>query len=114
EFGSRSLETAEAYEEVARVQSKAEEHVLAEENFLHAVALIRSADGTFSALAIEPLLGLGDNYQEWGQYLNAITAYNEARTINRRVYGLLNEGQIPILDRMTDLFQSLVQYQEAD
>lgn len=114
EFGARSLETAEAYETVARVQSQAEEHVLSEQNFLHAVALIRSVDGTFSELAVEPLMGLGDNYQEWGQYLNAITAYNEARTINRRVFGLLNEGQIPILDRMTDSFQSLEQYQEAD
>lgn len=114
EFGSDSLETAEAYEAVARVQTKAEEHELSEQNFLHAVALIRSADGTFSELAIDPLIGLGDNYHVAGQYLNAITAYNEARTINRRVYGLLNEAQIPILNRVTESFQGLEQYQEAD
>jgi TonB family protein len=114
EFGEQSLETAEAYETVATVQRKAGRHELSEENFLHAVAVIREVEGTFSELAIEPLLGLGDNYHDAGQHLNAVTAYNEARTINRRVFGLLNENQIPILDRITLSLQELEQYEEAD
>ncbi|HEX7081099.1 MAG TPA: TonB family protein [Gammaproteobacteria bacterium] len=114
EFGAESLEAAEAYARAGRVQSKAEEHELAEQSYLHAVELIRNIDGTFSERAISPLMGLGDSYQAAGQYLNAITAYNEARTINRRVFGLLNEGQIPILDRLTESFRGLNQYEEAD
>src|SRR5690606_31811599 len=71
-------------------------------------------DGTYTELAIEPLIGLGDSYHAAGEYLNAITAYNEARTVSRRVNGLLNEGQVPILDRITDSFEALDQYVEAD
>ena len=114
EFGVQSLEAAEAYQRAALVQRNAEEHELAEQHYLHAVELIRNIDGTFSERAVGPLIGLGDNYQAAGQYLNAITAYNEARTINRRVYGLLNEGQVPILDRITDSFEQLDQYADAD
>ncbi|MBN1237082.1 MAG: TonB family protein [Gammaproteobacteria bacterium] len=114
EFGEQSLEAAEAYRTVAALQREAGRHEESESNFLHAVALIRDIDGTFSERAIEPLVGLGDNYHDAGQYLNAVTAYNEARTINRRVYGLLNERQIPIVDRVTQSLQELEQYEEAD
>jgi TonB family protein len=114
EFGASSLEAAEAYRTVAAAQREAGRHEESETNYLHAVALIRDVDGTFSERAIEPLVGLGDNYHDAGQYLNAVTAYNEARTINRRIYGLLNERQIPIVDRVTQSLQELEQYEEAD
>ncbi|HEY8520328.1 MAG TPA: TonB family protein [Gammaproteobacteria bacterium] len=114
EFGAQSREAAEARMALARVQSEAGEHEAAEETYLAAIDIFRAVDGVFSPLAIEPLTGLGDNYQRAGQYLNAVSAYGEARTLNRRVYGLLNEGQIPIIDRMTAALQSLEQTAEAD
>src|SRR5690606_30410383 len=107
-------ETAEAYHSAADVQRDAGEHELAEQNYLRAVELFRAVDGPYTHRAIEPLIGLGDNYQAAGQHLNAVTVYNEARTISRRAYGLLNEGQVPILDRITEAFQALGQYVEAD
>lgn len=114
EFGTESIETAEAYHSAADVQRDAGEHELAEQNYLRAVELFRAVDGPYTHRAIEPLIGLGDNYQAAGQHLNAVTVYNEARTISRRAYGLLNEGQVPILDRITEAFQALGQYVEAD
>jgi TonB family protein len=114
EFGSRSREAAEAHEQLARAQSRAGEHEQAERNFLSAVEIYRSVDGVFSPLAIEPLTGLGDNYQQSEQYLNAVSAYSEARTVSRRIFGLLNPGQIPIMDRMTVSLQSLDRGIEAD
>ncbi|HEX6994792.1 MAG TPA: TonB family protein [Gammaproteobacteria bacterium] len=114
EFGAQSVEAAEAYEVAARIHREAGNHQRAEEYYLHAVDLVRNLDGAYTALAIRPLLGLGDNYHAAGQYLNAITAYNEARTVSRRAHGLLNEGQVPILDRLTESFEALDQYAEAD
>lgn len=114
EFGSQSIEAAEAYELAARIHREARNHQRAEEYYLRAVDLVRALNGTYTELAIRPLLGLGDNYHESGQYLNAITAYNEARTVSRRAHGLLNPGQVPILDRLTESFEALDQYVEAD
>src|SRR5690606_3738233 len=78
------------------------------------IELFRAAEGPYTERAIEPLIGLGDSYQAAGQHVNAVTVYNEARTISRRAYGLLSERQVPILDRITQAFQSLDQYVEAD
>ena len=114
EFGAQSREAAEAYQVAARVEREAGDYQRAEEHYLRAVDLVRALDGTYTELAIEPLIGLGDNYQEAGQYVNAVTAYNEARTVSRRVHGLLNESQVEILDRLTSSFEALDQYAEAD
>jgi tetratricopeptide (TPR) repeat protein len=114
EFGETSVQTAEAYAQLADAQRRAKEHSAAEENFHKSVDVYRKVDGAFSPLAIAPLTGLGDNYQDGGDYLNAVSAYSEARTISRRVYGLLNENQIELLDRMTVSLVSLNQPLEAD
>jgi tetratricopeptide (TPR) repeat protein len=104
EFGPQSLEAADAYATLAAVQSKLGEHTEAEESYLHSLGIYRETAGPFDAVLIEPLLGLGDNYQESGAYTNAVSAYNEARTVSRRVYGLQNEGQIEMLDRLTETY----------
>ena len=41
--------------------------------------------------------------------MNAVSAYTEARTVSRRVYGLHNEEQIELLDRMSRSFLDLNQ-----
>jgi len=95
QFGKRSRQAAEAYFDLAEAQRRAGDHVAAEKSYLAAIALYHSLDGMFTPLAIEPLTALGDNYRENNDYVSAMTAYNEARTINRHEYGLLNEDQIP-------------------
>ena len=113
EFGPNSLEAAEAYATVAAVQSDLGDYTTAEENYLHALGIYRETAGPFAEELIEPLLGLGDNYQGSGEYSNAVSAYNEARTVSRRVYGLQNEGQIEMLDRLTETYGRLNQATEA-
>ncbi len=114
EFGDRSLETADAYVTLARVQRDAGQHDAAEKNYLQAIGLIRAVDGNFSERAIDPLIGLGDNYEAAGKYLDAVTAYNSARGVTRRVYGLLSPTQVPILDRLTASFLAMNKYKDAD
>jgi TonB family protein len=107
EFGPQSLEAADAYATLAAAQSKLGDYPEAEENYLHALGIYRETAGPFDAALIEPLLGLGDSYQSNREYANAVSMYNEARTVNRRVYGLQNEGQIVMLDRLTEVYGQL-------
>ena len=114
ELGKNSVETGKAYTKLGDAQRLAKEHDAAEKSFLAAIDIYHAVDGPFSPLAIEPLTGLGDNYHDAGDDLKAVSAYGEARTVNRRTYGLLNEGQIPLIDRMTESLVSMNQPVEAD
>ncbi len=114
EFGEISSETANAHVALAQAYRANDDRDAAEQHYLDAIVVFREVGGAFSESLISPLLGLGDNYQDGGQYLNAVSAYNEARTINRRVFGLLDEGQIAILDRMTQSFLAMDEYEQAE
>jgi TonB family protein len=113
-FGKNSRQSAEAYTDLADAQRRAGDYDGAEKSYLTTVEIYRAIDGPFSPLVIPPLTSLGDNYHERGDYLDAITAYTEARTVNRRVFGLLNADQIPLLDRMTESLVELNKPLEAD
>ena len=114
QFGKRSRQAAEAYLDLAEAQRRAGDRAGAEKSYLAAIDIYHSLEGPFSALAIEPLTALGDNYRENNDYMRAVTAYTEARTINRHVYGLLNEDQIPLIDRITDVMLELNKPAEAE
>jgi TonB family protein len=114
EFGAQSVQAAEAHVGVAHVQTHAGQFSTAEEHLLVAVEIYRKLDGVYAESLLQPMIRLGDNYYSDSQYLNAVSAYNEARTISRRAFGLLNEGQIEILDRMTRSFTNMNEYIEAD
>lgn len=114
EFGDESMETAQALATLARAQALDGRYQDAEDNYIRAVDVIQDVDGVFAPALIPVMTGLGDSYQSSDDYLSAVAAYNEARTVSRRVYGLLNEGQIELLDRMTESFLSMEQYAEAD
>jgi TonB family protein len=114
EFGRKSLAVAEAYVDLADAQRQAKEYEKAAESYLAAVDVYRSIDGPFTPLAIAPLTGLGDNYHEAEDDANAVAAYSEARTVSRRAYGLHNEEQIALLDRMSRSLLDLNQVTEAE
>jgi TonB family protein len=46
--------------------------------------------------------------------VNAVAAYTEARTVSRRAYGLHNQDQIELLDRMSRSFLELNELTEAE
>jgi hypothetical protein len=54
EFGRVSLQTAEAYLDLAEAQRKAKDYERAAENYLAAVEVYRGVDGPFTPLAIGP------------------------------------------------------------
>lgn len=114
EFGQKSAQAAAAHASLAAVQSLAGDYAAAEQSYLTAVAIYRDVDGLYNKQLIEPLVGLGDNYQRNKQYREAIAAYGQARGVSRREFGLLNAGQIEILDRMTKTYENLNDYKNAD
>ena len=113
EFGAESAELAQAHIQVAAIQSRNLQYEEAEENALLSIEMYRSEKGPYSTELIEPYIVLGDNYHAAGDDGSAINSYNEARTVSRRRLGLLNPGQIDILDRMTIAATSLGQFSEA-
>jgi TonB family protein len=114
EAGRHSLRTAEAYIDLADAERAAGNHDAAAENYLAAVEVYRAVDGAFTPLAIPPLTDLGDNYFDAGDHPNAVSAYSEARTVSRRAYGLHNEQQIEIIDRLSRSLLEMNQVAEAD
>ncbi len=114
EFGKNSLQTAEAYSDLAEAQRRAGKHEEAAQSYVAAIDIYRAIDGPFTALAIPPLTSLGDNYREAHDNANAVAAYGEARTVGRRVYGLLNEAQLPLLDRLSETLLDLNRPADAE
>ena len=114
QFGKRSLQAAEAQFDLAEALRRSGDHDAAAESYLASIDTYRSVDGPFTALAIRPLTSLGDSYREDGDNLSAVSAYSEARTVNRRVFGLLNEEQIPLIDRLSQTLLDLNKPLEAD
>lgn len=114
ELGTKSVETGRAVYKLAEAQRQAGEYEAAERSYLEAVDIYRSVEGPFSPRVVEPLTGLGDSYQASADYVRAVSAYSEARTVNRRAYGLLNEGQIVLLDRMSRSLMDMNQPIEAE
>jgi tetratricopeptide (TPR) repeat protein len=114
QVGRKSLQTAEAYIGLADAQRQAGEFEDAAESYLTAVEVYREVDGPFTPLAIAPLTSLGDNYHESQDNLQAVSAYSEARTVSRRVYGLHNEEQIVLLDRLSRSLLEMNQLVEAE
>ena len=114
EFGERSTESAVAVSNLAETQRRARLYEDSERNFLTAVELFRETGGNLTDSVITPLVGLGATYQAMDQHPQAITAFQEARTINRRVHGLLNEDQIDILDHIARSLVSMDLYEDAE
>jgi TonB family protein len=109
QFGRKSLQAAEAYVGLADANRNAQQYA-----DLTAVEIYRAVDGPFTALAIGPLTSLGDSYREDNDDGNAVSAYSEARTVSRRAYGLHNEEQIALLDRLSQSLLDLNQLAEAE
>lgn len=101
EFGSASRETAEALDGLAYVQRSSGRHDDAAASYLAMIDVLRTVDGALTPLVIAPLIDLGEIYQASGEHIAALAAFEEARSVSRRIYGLYDEGQIQLLDRMT-------------
>lgn len=113
EFGPESAMLADAHLQAAIIMSRNGDYMEAEAHALDAIEIYRASEGPYAKEMIEPYVVLGDNYQANEDYISALSAYSEARTLSRRVYGLLNPGQIQIIDRMSTSASQLGEFEEA-
>ncbi len=109
-----SVELGVALSNLAMMQRRIELFEPSEDNFVRAVDVIREAEGIYHDAVINPLVGLGVNYQLRGEPNQAVTVFEEARSVSRRVHGLMNEQQIEILDHLSYSMLDMERYIEAD
>ena len=114
EFGEQSTETAVAISNLAESQRRARLYEDAEQNFLTSVDLFRQLDGEFTEAVVTPLVGLGVTYQSMDMHPQAVTALEEARTVSRRIHGLLGEQQVTILHHISNSMASMEMFEQAD
>jgi len=113
DFGDPSAEVATALSNLAIIQRNLELYDESKENYLAAIDMYRQVEGPFTASIIDPLVSLGANYHATGDYLQALGLFQEARTVNRRAYGLLNEDQVEIVYHISATLASMRRYEEA-
>lgn len=113
EFGDPSSELATALSNLAVVQRSLKQYDASKETFLQAIDMYREVEGPFTASTINPLISLGADYYATGEYPQALGLFEEARTVNRRTYGLLNPDQVEIIYHIAATLASMRQYDEA-
>jgi tetratricopeptide (TPR) repeat protein len=114
EEGPNSTALAEVLFEVGDVQRQAKQHDAAEVTLMRSIEIYQAQGGRTAPELIKPMTSLGMNYNDAENYGPAIGVLGEARTLSRRNFGLLNEGQIEIVDHLTVGFVGLRQYEQAD
>ena len=82
-------------------------------NLLDAIALVETAEGTYSPTLIEYYRGLGRTYIKGAQYQEAIVSLEQAQHISQRHLGLFNVEQAPLLDDITTAYLGLGDTLEA-
>jgi tetratricopeptide (TPR) repeat protein len=113
EFGSPSTELATALSNLAIVQRNLEDYEASKDTFLRAIDMYREVEGPYAESVISPLISLGANYRATGDYAQALGLFQEARTVNRRSFGLLNPDQVDIVYHIAATLASMQQYEEA-
>jgi len=113
EFGSPSDELATVLTNLALIQRRLENYDESNEAFLRAIEMYRDLEGPFTADAITALVAMGANYYSTGEYFQALSIFQEARTVNRRAFGLLNPEQIEIVYNISSTLASMRRFEDA-
>jgi len=113
EFGRPSAELATALNNLAVVRRNVEQFEESTDAYLEAIEMYREIEGPFTESTITPLVALGANYHATGDYVRALGIFQEARTVNRRSFGLLNPDQVEIIYHISATLSSMRRYEEA-
>lgn len=113
EFGRPSEELATAINNLAVIQRNLKQYEESKETYLEAIEMYRTVQGPFTESIIVPLVSLGANYHATGDYTQALGIFQEARTVNRRAFGLLNPDQVEIVYHIATTLGSMSRFEEA-
>ncbi len=113
EFGRPSAELATAINNLAVVQRNLAQYEESKASYVEAIEMYREVEGPYTESIITPLVALGANYHATGDYSQALGIFQEARTVNRRSFGLLNPDQVEIVYHIAATLGSMRRYEEA-
>lgn len=100
EFGAASSEVADAELFLAQVEIGNGDFPDAENRILESIAIYQELESTASPSLIEPYSLLGEVLYAQRALPEALEAFDMARQIGRRNFGLLNEDQFVLLEQM--------------
>jgi tetratricopeptide (TPR) repeat protein len=86
----------------------------AEDEYLRSVKIAADTGSNGDRLLLRPLHGLGRTYYATGQYEDASVTLQRALDLSRNLDGLLNAGQMPILEPLIGSLVRLERHAEAD
>lgn len=113
EFGSPSTELATSLANLAYIQRSLQNFDESNEAFVNAIDMFRDIEGPFTPSTINLLVSMGANFATTGEYFQALNIFEEARTVNRRAYGLLNPDQIEIVYHISSTLANMRRFEEA-
>ena len=113
EFGATSTQLVDAHLLLASLYRQQSNFDDSELHLLRAIGIVELRDGEQSMTLIRPLLTLGDTYFEAGSYPEALATYEEARSLGRREFGVLNSEQIGIVQQMSAAALLMGDYEQA-
>jgi TonB family protein len=113
EFGRPSGELATALNNLAVIQRNLGRYEESKASYVDSIEMYREVEGPYTDSIIAPLVSLGANYHATGDYTQALGIFQEARTVNRRSFGLLNPDQVEIVYHIATTLSSMSRYEEA-
>jgi tetratricopeptide (TPR) repeat protein len=112
QYGDASRQFAAAEMLLAEEYRRRGEVVDAETHLVGAIGILDAAGAAGTEL-IDPVLALGDLYEQAGDHVAALERYGQARDSIRRIAGVLSSGQITMIDRITNAYLAAGEIESA-
>lgn len=113
EVGAGSEELQVALMNLATTQYLSGDYVGAESSYLRAIELTEASPRPRIERLARANAGLAATYYAGKRYDLAVARFEKAVAFNRRSNGLMNDGQLPLLDKLAGALTELGRYQEA-
>src|SRR5256714_10286021 len=114
QYGAKDRERVNPLANLGTTRYRMGDYKGAEEVYLRSVKIAADTGGNGDRLLLRPLQGLGATYYATRQYEDASVTLQRALDLSRNLDGLLNPGQLPILDPLIGSLVSLERHGEAD
>ena len=114
QFGTERAELIKPLLNVGTTQMRLNNLYGAETAYRRALRIAEAREGGFSRGVIEPLHGLGLAYHAGGQYHNAAETLRRAVDVSRKLDGLFNIQQLPLVESLVESYVALEQTADVD
>ena len=115
QYGANDRELVNPLANLGTTQYRMGDYKDAEDTYLRSVKIAAdTGGGSADRLLLRPLQGLGATYYATRQYEDASVTLQRALDLSRNLDGLLNPGQMPILDPLIGSLVNLERHSEAD